>query len=553
MVQKATIAHIRPNELHHEHEFMKRDHVASELQAFAGFLTGVPRLVRRRMSVEEALAIVKDRLQNRERNFLDIVERSVFANPRSPYRALLTLAGYAVGDVRELLKREGLEGTLQQLRRDGVYVSFEEFKGLAPIVRGSQTIHATLSDFDNPTAGRYYSTTTGGSTGPGRRVRLDLEHLEALLPGRIVVRHVQGVRGLPAASWSDIPPGGGLKGVLLHAAAGGDATHWFTARLAGRNGAALRFRLATHATLTVARLSGASVRWPRYLPFDKAESLARWAHEQVQRAGGCSIHASVSRILRIAVAATDAKIDLTGVVLRGGGEPPTLAKVSQIVQTGATFRSSYAFSEVGSVGTSCMNSDEPNDQHFMRDHLAMIQASRPVPGFAMEVPAFCFTSLLSSAPKLLFNVESDDYGVVDTKPCGCMWESLGFPEHLREIRSFRKLTGEGVTLVGSDMERILDELLPARFGGSALDYQFAEEEDERGFTRLTLRVSPHVTLPDESEAVEFVLRALEDSGAAGMMAQSTWRQAGTLRIKREVPTMTARGKLMPLDIGSRRS
>lgn len=553
MVRKATIAHIRPNELHHQLEFMTRDHVSSELRAFAGFLTGVPRLVRRRMSVEQALAIVKDRLQHRERNFLGIVDRSVFANPRSPYRALMLQAGYSLADVRELVKREGLEGTLQQLRRDGVYVSFEEFKGLAPIVRGSQTINATPSDFDNPTAGRYYSTTTGGSTGPGRRVRLDLEHLEALLPGRIVVRHVQGITGVPAASWSDIPPGGGLKGVLLHAAAGGDATHWFTARLGGKNGAAIRFRMATHATLTVARLSGGAVRWPKYLPFDQAVSLAQWAHEQVQRAGACTIHASVSRILRIAVAATDAKIDLTGTVLRGGGEPPTPAKVSQIVQTGATFRSSYAFSEVGTVGSSCMHTDGPNDQHFMRDHLAMIQASRPVPGFAMDVPAFCFTSLLSSAPKLLLNVESDDYGVVDTKPCGCLWESLGFPEHIREIRSFRKLTGEGVTLVGSDMERILDELLPARFGGSALDYQFVEEEDERGFTRLTLRVAPSVTLPNEAEAVEFVLNALEGSGAAGMLAQSTWRQAGTLRIKRETPTMTARGKLMPLDIGARRT
>ena len=28
-----------------------------------------------------------------------------------------------------------------------------------------------------------------------------------------------------------------------------------------------------------------------------------------------------------------------------------------------------------------------------------------------------------------------------------------------QIRSFRKLTGEGVTLVGSEMERILDEVL----------------------------------------------------------------------------------------------
>jgi hypothetical protein len=382
-------------------------------------------------------------------------------------------------------------------------------------------------------------------------VQLDLEHLEALLPGRIVVRHVQGITGVPAASWSDLPPGGGLKGVLLHAAAGEHATHWFSARPISGRGVPLRFRLATHAALGVARAAGASVSWPRYLPFEEAATLARWAHDQVRRHGACTIHASVSRILRIAVAAQAGGIDLTGTVLRGGGEPPTPAKVSQITSTGATFRSSYAFSEVGTVGSSCLHAEGPNDQHFMQDHLAMIQASRTVPGFSIEVPAFCFTSLLTSAPKLLLNVESDDYGTVDQRPCGCTWEGLGFGRHIRDIRSFRKLTGEGVTLVGSDMERILDELLPARFGGSALDYQFGEEEDERGFTRLTLRVAPQVPLRDEAEVVEFVLRALDGAGGGASVAQSTWRQAGTLRLRREAPTMTGRGKMMPLDLSAR--
>ncbi|MEQ1693530.1 MAG: hypothetical protein ABMA00_19735, partial [Gemmatimonas sp.] len=440
-----------------------------------------------------------------------------------------------------------------RLRRDGVYVRFEEFKGLEPIVRGSLTIHAVPSDFDNATSGRYYATTTGGSTGPGRRILLDLEHFDNLLPGRILIRNVQGVTGVPAANWSDIPPGGGLKAALLQAAAGEPPMQWYTARFKGHDGAPLRFRLATSAALAVARAAGAQVGWPQHLPFDQAVVLARWGHEQVRRVGACTIHGSVSRILRIAVAAKDAGIDLTGVVLRGSGEPSTTAKVAQIRQTGATFRSGYSFSEVGPVGSSCLNGDGPNDQHFMQDHLALIQASRPIPGFPLEVPAFCFTTLLSTAPKLLLNVESDDYGTVDTISCGCRWETLGFATHIRDIRSFRKLTGEGITLVGSDMERILDELLPARFGGSALDYQFAEEEDESGFTRLTLLIAPSIAIDDESAAMEFVLQALEHAGAGGALAQSIWRQAGTLRIRREAPTITGRGKLMPLTSRTGRS
>jgi hypothetical protein len=529
----------------------KRDHKLSEFVAFARFVAGVPRFVRRRMTAAEALAIIQDRLLNRERNFLGVVERSVYGNPRSPYRALLDMAGCTMGDLRQLVAGDGLEGALWQLRAKGVYLSFEEFKGLQPIVRGSKTIDASPADFDNPTASRYYSTTTGGSTGPGRRVQLDLQHLEALLPSRILSRQVQGVLDIPAASWSDLPPAGGLSGVLIQAASGGRPTYWCISRKGGPNATPLRFRAATLAALSVARAAGARVQWPRHVPFDRAIELAEWARDQVQREGAATIHSSVSRILRIAIAARENGISLRGVVLRGGGEPPTTAKVAQIVASGATFYSGYAFSEVGSVGSCCLNPSGPNDHHFMRDHLAMVQAPRTVPGFDIEVSAFCFTSLLPSAPKLLLNVESDDYGTVSNRSCGCTWEQLGFPTHVSDIRSFRKLTGEGITLVGTDIERILDELLPARYGGSALDYQFAEEEDERGFTRLILRVAPHVALGDEAAAVDFVLQALDRSGSGGRAVQATWRQAGTVRIRREPPTVGGRGKVQPLDMRSR--
>jgi hypothetical protein len=518
----------------------------SELAAFAKFLGGLHRLVRRRMSVAEALSILQHRLQNREANFLTSLERSVYANPRSPYRSLLAMAGCTIDDVRDLLKKEGLEGTLQRLRAEGVYVSFEEFKGLVPIVRGSLHLEPAPADFDNPSARRYFSKTTGGTTGAGRRVRLDLEHLEAILPIRIVVRHVQGLTGAPDAIWVDIPPAG-LQGIVQAAAAGEDARHWFVTRdFSWKHN--LRYRLATHATVTAVRLAGAKAMWPRHVPLEQAVILARWGRDQVNLHGRCSIHASVSRILRIAIAAKENGIDLTGVCLRGGGEPPTQSKVAQIVSSGATFFSNYAFSEAGPVGSSCLNSTGPNDQHLLEDHVAMIQAIRKLPGFDIEVPAFCFTSLLPTAAKMLLNVESDDYGSVDRRPCGCKWETLGYPVHIRDIRSFRKLTGEGITLVGSDIERVIDEFLPARYGGSSLDYQFAEEEDSRGFTRLILRVAPHLAVDDEQRMIEFVLDSLRQLGGAAAVAEAAWRQAGTLRIRRETPAMTSRGKLLPLDI-----
>jgi hypothetical protein len=146
----------------------------------------------------------------------------------------------------------------------------------------------------------------------------------------------------------------------------------------------------------------------------------------------------------------------------------------------------------------------------------------------------------------MLNVESDDYGVIETRSCGCPLETYGFAEHLRHVKSFRKLTGEGVTLVGGEMVHVLEEVLPARFGGSPLDYQLLEEEDEQGFTRLSLVISPKIEIEDEAEVVQTVLEALGRGSDAADQARALWSQAGSLQVKRTEPVWTSRGKLMPL-------
>jgi hypothetical protein len=156
------------------------------------------------------------------------------------------------------------------------------------------------------------------------------------------------------------------------------------------------------------------------------------------------------------------------------------------------------------------------------------------------------THLHPSASKLLLNVELDDYGLLEERSCGCPLDALGLRVHLRQIRSFAKLTGEGVTLVGCEMVHILEEVLPARFGGSSLDYQLVEEEDEAGLTRLTLLVSPSVPIADEREVIEAIHAALARESLAADMARAFWAQAGTLRVRREAPRVGSGGKQMPL-------
>jgi hypothetical protein len=234
-----------------------------------------------------------------------------------------------------------------------------------------------------------------------------------------------------------------------------------------------------------------------------------------------------------------------------GGEPPTHAKVRQIIRTGARYIPTYWFVEGGPIGIGCIRPADTNDTHHFKDCTALIQYPRQVPGSDLSVDAFHFTSLLPTAPKILLNAESDDYGVIEHRSCGCPLESYGFTEHLRHVRSYRKLTGEGVTLVGGEMIHILEEVLPARFGGSSLDYQLLEEEDERGFTRLNLLVSPKIKVADETAIIDAVMEALKKSSAAADLARAFWSQANTLQIKRTEPIWTARGKLMPLHVARR--
>jgi hypothetical protein len=193
----------------------------------------------------------------------------------------------------------------------------------------------------------------------------------------------------------------------------------------------------------------------------------------------------------------------------------------------------------------CANPVDGTDVHFFSHRLALIQRPQTVPGSDAKVNGFCYTSLVSSAPKLMLNTESDDFGVFERRSCGCLLEDAGLTHHIRQVRSARKLTGEGITLVGSDITRIMEEVLPARFGGSTLDYQLVEEEDPSGFTRMTLLVSPDVAIADDSEPVRVLLEALGNGELRADVARSVLSAAGSVRMRRERPVPSSRGKLPP--------
>ena len=109
------------------------------------------------------------------------------------------------------------------------------------------------------------------------------------------------------------------------------------------------------------------------------------------------------------------------------------------------------------------------------------------------------------------------------------------------------MTGSGMTIIGSDFVRILEEVLPQKYGGASTDYQLLEEEDSQGQTHLNLIISPNVRDIDEKEVVDTVLEELRRSAHGGKLASGFWSQVNTLRIKRMHP-ISSSGKVQTLHL-----
>ncbi|HET9333421.1 MAG TPA: hypothetical protein VFQ21_07550 [Gemmatimonadota bacterium] len=507
----------------------------------------MPAFLRQRVTLEEARDLLRRRLDEREANFLDLAERGIYGYPASPYLPLLRAAGCELGDLRSLVRTRGLEGALFSLRDAGVYVTFEEFKGRSPIERNGVVVDTRHGTFHNPLSERFFTSRSSGSTGAPVEGAHDLAHILAGVPSRLISCDAHGVLGAPLGLWRCAPPvGAGTRHVLQSIVMGNVARRWFAPIGSDEVPSDFGTRLTTDVVLRECRLFGHAVPFPEPVPFERAAVVARWAAETASGHGRCLVRTGLSMAMRVAAAAEDAGFGLEGVTFMAGGEPPTPAKVGRIRATGAKYVPHYGGSDMGHVGAGCANPLNESDVHFMEDSLAVLQVPHTIPGFHADIDAFCFTTLLRSAGRLLLNVELDDFGTMERRSCGCPFDDLGFGIHISGVRSYRKLTGEGINLLDGEMVRILEEVLPSRYGGDPHDYQLHEREDPDGFTRLVLVVDPRIDLPAEADVIDVLLAALSTGDLYADSAREHWQQGRSFRIERREPEWLARGKFPSL-------
>lgn len=508
------------------------------------YATGLRKFLGTTVDLEAAQEVLGEQILRREETFLSVLERGIYANESSPYRRLLLHAGFQFEDVKEMVAQQGVENALLSLHRSGVYVTLDEFKGRSPVRRAGLEFPVGPRDFDNPLLQVHYSAQTGGSRGGATRVPIDLDSFAYESASLLCNIHASGVANRPVFLWRPEPPATiGFRAVLLCAGAGFLPESWFSPSRVAWNRQGLQARALMIYSLAASRLFGRPLPRPRFVETEReiVNHLARAVREGRPALMLCG----PAQWVRICLTAEAAGADISGTVFYGGGEPYTEGKAAILEKAGTRALPSYGMQEAGSIGLLCGDPSGPDDMHFMSDRLALVQ--RPMEfASGASANALLYTTLSTNAPKLMLNVESGDYADIDERDCGCLWQRLGFTTHIHHVRSYEKLTSESVMFMGSMLHDLLERTLPSRFGGSPLDYQLVEEE-EGGLPRVSLVVSPRVGPIDEGAIAEAVLQAIGTEDWSRRQADQ-WRQAGTLRVRRQEPYGTLAGKILPLHV-----
>jgi hypothetical protein len=520
-----------------------------ELVGFARYTADLRPFLRKRLRPEECRRQIRDGIAGREAALVDVLER-IHLDRSSPYRALLVHAGIELGDVYGLVRGEGVEGTLGLLHDAGVYVTLEEFKGRRPIVRGELELPTGAETFDNPLGRRgHVGASTSGSRGPARRILLDTGHIGHDAAYQWLFVECFGLYERPLAFWRPAPPGrAGTKNVLGYAVLGLPVERWFTQnRLAASSVTWKEFAVGATTILATRLWGGTRVPWPQHVDLADARTVAAWLSHACASGRPAVLDTVASSGVRVCAAALQHGLDLRGTLFRFGGEPLTEAKQAVVERAGATAVCHYSMGELGRIAVACARPTARDDVHVLTDKLAVVQRPRSVGSGGNEVPALLFTTLARTSPKLLLNVESDDYGTLARRRCRCLAGELGLDLHLSGIRSYEKLTSEGMSFVGEELLEVVERVLPARFGGTPADYQLVEEEVD-GLPKVGVVVSPRIGAVDERRVVDAVLETLSAGpGYRGMMA-GLWRSGETLRVVRREPYATATAKILPLHV-----
>ena len=499
----------------------------------------LPGYLRHPLTLPECRTILRQRLEQRESNWLDLVRRAIWTNAASPYRPLLHQAGCEPGDLERLARQDGLEGALQALLRAGVYLTVDEFKGRRPAVRGSAAIAVDHRQLRNPLSVPTLWAATSGSGGAATRIQFGMACVRDHAVNMALTLAARGGAGWRSAVWV----ARGLIPVLWYSALGGPPARWFMQADPRTCGLRSQLWWSIRMITTTSWLAGRPIHFPEHVPVDAPLPIARWIDSTLRAGEVPHLWTAPSAAVRLCRAAEEAGIGLAGARLTLTGEPITPARLAAICRAQVDALPDYGTVDSGgSMTGGCLSPAAPDDVHLFSDLNALIQgAGPPFPPRALFV-----SSLRPTTPFILLNVSMGDSATMAERRCGCPLEALGWRTHLHTIRSYEKLTAGGVTFEDSEIVPLLEDLLPRSFGGGPADYQLVEDEDGEGRPQLCLLIDPAAGPIDPAAVAEAFLDAIGRSSEGKRCMADQWRQAGLPRVERRSPQPTASGKILHL-------
>lgn len=511
------------------------------------FFRSLPGFLSQPLSVRQALRRVELRFERRAARLAALLKQLSSSNPNNPYRQLLDHSGFEAGDADRLLQQEGVEGLLQSLYEAGVFLASDEFKGREPVRRGSLKFTVEPTELVNPGATVHGLTQSSGSRGKPTPVPIDLAFIEDHAVNTLLALHAYGGIHWVHAHYG-VPGGTSVTNPLEFAKAGRPPERWFTPVDPAAPGLHHRYRWAARGIWLGSRLAGVPMPGPTTAPTDRLDAVARWMRQVLSQGKIPHLWTVASTAVLICQAAANNGIDIAGARFTAGGEPTTRARRQAVEATGAVIIPRMGTTETDILSYGCMDGRAADDMHFFDDRHALIQ-----PGTAATagVPpdAMLLTSLLPSAPLILLNVCMGDQASVTRRACACPLDGIGWHTHLSEVRSFEKLTAGGLTFLDFDVIRVLEEVLPARFGGSGLDYQLVERADRpnaRG--QIQLLVNPALGELDTGEVADVFLMALGGGTGGERLMELQWRSNRVVEVVREPARKTASGKILHLHL-----
>jgi hypothetical protein len=526
---------------------------ASNVLMAARFFLRLPVHLWSPVSPQEAAASLELRLGRREALFLDKLRVEVFERPgaaginASPYRALFRRAGCEYPDLERLVRDRGVEGALGTLFREGVYLTVDEFKGRKPIERGSFTLPVTTQEIQNPRTAPHIPVASGGSRSQGTPVVIDLRFVRGCASECALYLQAWGGLDWAKAVW-EVPGAGARFRLAKYGALASRPCAWFSQVDPNASDLHPVFRWNTRAMRWSSWMAGRPLPLPVHAPLTDPRPIVDWMAGTLESGRVPHLFTFPSSAVALCRAARAGGRSIAGARFTLGGEPITEARLETIRGEGAQALPRYGSIECGAIGYGCMAPSHADEVHLLDDQHGLILAGEQAGSAAgLRPDSVLITALHPFSPFTLINVSMGDSATVirdARETCGCPLERQGWRTRLHSIRSYEKLTGGGMTFLNDDVIRVLEEALPAKFGGAPTDYQICEEETPDGRADVVLVVNPALGPLDDQRLIDAFINALGDGSVANRMMGRMWRESQVLRVERRIPSTTRSGKVL---------